>query len=264
LGSHDDGMMGPSGRPRPLWGGSLNALALVVNVAFFAAPAAAPPAPRSADVYFEQSTVVRTDGVVQGAGVLSRVWYAGKRMRLEAADAASGPALLLRLDLDRAWRLDPERKEATEIDAGRLRSRSQMDASLAGDLMGGGEDERIRTAALRTPKTIAGHVCRGFRISGPQVVMDLYMADDLPLGVEAFADFIEWSGAGQSMGAILTAVRKLPGFPLQTRSRVTVLDRVHETISTITKIQVGRQPRALFEVPQGYRVVAEPPEPEKE
>lgn len=217
-----------------------------------------------ADVYYEQSTVVRTDGMTEGPGVVSRVWYAGKRMRLEAADVPGGPALILRLDLGKAWRLDPERKLATEVDAARLRSRSQVDAALAGDLMGGSEEGRVRTAPLRNPRTIAGHACRGFRLTGPSVVMDLYLTQDLGIGIEAFTDFIEWSGAGQSMGALLAEVRKLRGFPLETRSRVTVLDRLQETVSTITRVQVGPQPRALFEVPAGYRVVAEAEEPGKE
>ena len=215
-------------------------------------------------MYFEQSTLVRTDGVAQGAGVLSRVWYGGKRMRLEAGDVPGGPALILRLDLGKAWRLDPERKVATEIDAAQLRARSQMDASLAGDLMGGSEEGRVRTRALSNPRTIAGHACQGFRVTGPSVVMDLYLAQDLGVGTDAFAEFIEWSGADQSMGGVLAEIRKLRGFPLQTRSRVTVLDRVHETVSTITKIVVGPQPRALFEVPAGYRVLAEAREPEQE
>lgn len=225
-----------------------------------------PPTPAAADaeVYYEQSTLVRTGGVAEGPGVVSRVWYAGKRMRLEAADVPGGPALILRLDLGKAWRLDPERKLATEVDAARLRSRSQMDAALAGDLMGGSEEGRVRTAPLRGTRTIAGHVCRGFRITGPSVVMDLYLAQDLGVGIEAFTDFIEWSGAGQSMAALLAEVRKLRGFPLQTRSRVTVLDRVHETVSTITKVRVGPHPRSLFEVPAGYRLVAEVSEPEQE
>ncbi len=215
-------------------------------------------------MYFEQSTVVRTDGVAEGAGVLSRVWYGGKRMRLEAGDAPGGPALILRLDLGKAWRLDPERKVATEIDVAQLRARSQMDASLAGDLMGGGEEGRVRTRALGNPRTIAGHACRGFRITGPSVVMDLYLAQDVGVGTDAFTEFVEWSGADQSMGGILAEIRKLQGFPLQTRSRVTVLDRVHETVSTITKVVVGPQPRSLFEVPAGYRVAVEAGEPEKE
>jgi hypothetical protein len=215
-------------------------------------------------VYFEQSTLVRTDGVTQGAGVLSRVWYGGKRMRLEAGDVPGGPALILRLDLGKAWRLDPERRVATEIDVAQLRARSQMDASLAGDLMGGSEEGRVRTSPLRNPRTIAGQVCRGFRITGPSVVMDLYLAPDLGVGTDAFTEFIEWSGADQSMGGVLAAIRKLQGFPLQTRSRVTVLDRVHETVSTITKIVVGPQPRGLFEVPAGYRVAVEAPDPDRE
>jgi len=226
------------------------------------APAAPPAGP--AAVYFEQSTLVRTDGVPQGAGVLSRVWYGGKRMRLEAGDVPGGPALILRLDLGKAWRLDPERKVATEIDAAQLRARSQMDASLAGDLMGGSEEGRVRTRALSNPQTIAGHACQGFRVTGPSVVMDLYLAQDLGVGTDAFAEFIEWSGADQSMGGVLAEIRKLRGFPLQTRSRVTVLDRVHEIVSTITKVVVGPQPRSLFEVPAGYRVVVEARDPEKE
>lgn len=225
--------------------------------------AAAPPA-EAASVYFEQSTLVRTDGVARGPGVLSRVWYGGRRMRLEAGDVPGGPALILRLDLRKAWRLDPERNVATEVDVAQLRARSQMDASLAGDLMGGSEEGRVRTRALREPRTIAGHACRGFRITGPSLVMDLYLAQDLGVGTDAFSEFIEWSGADQSMGGVLAEIRKLQGFPLQTRSRVTVLDRVHETVSTITKVVVGPQLRSLFEVPLGYRVVVEAPEPDRE
>ena len=217
-----------------------------------------------AGLYFEQSTLVRSAGVVEGPGVVSRVWYAGRRMRMEAGDAPGGPALVLQLDLGKAWRLDPEQKVATEIDTARLREKSRMDASLAGDLMGGAQEGRVRVAPLRAPKTIAGHACRGYRLTGPSVVLDLYLAEDLPVGVDAFAEFIEWSGAGQSMAGILVEVRKLKGFPLQTRSRVTVLDRVHETLSTITTVRVGPQPPGLFEVPAGWRVVADTPDSEKE
>ena len=51
-----------------------------------------------AGLYFEQSTLVRSAGVVEGPGVVSRVWYAGRRMRMEAGDAPGGPALVLQLD----------------------------------------------------------------------------------------------------------------------------------------------------------------------
>src|SRR5258708_38900897 len=85
--------------------------------------------------------------------------------------------------------------------------------------------------------------------------MDLYVTEAIPVGVGAFADFLEWSGASQSLGALLTEIRQLPGFPMQTRSRITVLGRGHETSSTITRILVGPQPRAQFEVPPGYRLV---------
>ena len=217
---------------------------------------ATPVAP-AADVYFEQSTVVLEDGRPSGPGVVSRVWYAGRRMRLEPGNTVDGPALILRIDQGKAYRVDPAAKRAVVVDLERLRARAQMDLSLAGDLMGAGEDARVRTTALRESKTIAGHVCRGFRISGASAVLDLYVATDLPIGVSAFADFLEWSGATQSLAGFVEELRKLPGFPLETRSRVTVLGDVQETLSTVTRLRVGPAERRLFEPPPGYRLEPE-------
>lgn len=209
------------------------------------------PAP---DVYFEQTTLILADGRPAGPGVVSRVWYAGRRMRLEPGGQTGGPALILRIDEGKAYRIDPAARRAVVIDLDRLRARAQMDLSLAGDLMGAGEDARVQTSELKEGKTIAGHPCRGFRIRGPSAVLDLYVATDLPVGISAFTDFLEWSGATQSMAGFVEAMRKLPGFPLETRSRVTVLGDVQETLSTVTRVSVGPADRRLFEPPPGYRL----------
>lgn len=229
---------------------------MILALPFVAVLAAVP----ASSVYFEQTTITSTDGK-PGLPVLSRVWYSPRRMRLEAGEAPGGSAFLLLLDAGKAYRLDPEQKLAVAIDAARLRARSQMDLSLAGDLMGGAEEGTVRTSALRAGKTIAGYTCRGYRIRGPSVVMDVYLTAGIPLGVEAFADFLEWTGASQALGGILSEMRQLSGFPLETRARVTVLGRVHETVSTITMVKLGPHPSGLLAVPAGYRVVAEEPEP---
>ena len=52
----------------------------------------------------------------------------------------------------------------------------------------------------------------------------------------------------------MAAIRELPGFPLETRTRVSVLGETQETIATVTTIRVGPQPAELFEVPAGWRV----------
>jgi hypothetical protein len=182
-------------------------------------------------------------------------------MRLEAADAAGGPALILHLDQDRAWRLDPERQVAVELDGARLRARSQADAAFAGGLMGGGDEDAVRSTPLEGTRTIAGHECRGFRIVGPSVQMVVWVAEDLPVGVDVFTDFLEWSGASRSLGGLLAGVRALPGFPLRTHTRLEALGEIRETVSTVTAIEVGPQPDALFEVPAGWRVEAEPAAP---
>ena len=213
-------------------------------------------------IYFEQTTVTRADEGPAGPGVSSRVWYAGSKMRLEAGGAPGGHALILRLDTGRAYRLDPAAKLAVEIDLDRLRARSQQEASMVADLMGVSEEGTARVAEL-DGRTIAGHVCEGYRIAAGSTVMEVYVAPDVPVGVEAFADFLEWSGAGYSMGGILVELRKLRGFPMETRSRVTVLDRVHETVSTVSRVRVGPHPSGLFEPPAGYEVRKEavPPVP---
>ncbi len=85
------------------------------------------------------------------------------------------------------------------------------------------------------------------------------MAEDLPAGDSVFADFLEWSGAAQALGGLLAAVRALPGFPLETRTRVSVLGETQETVSTVTAIRLETQPPELFEVPAGWRQEKENP-----
>lgn len=209
-------------------------------------------------VYFEQTTVLREAG--RGApGVRSRVWCEGPRMRLEAADAPRGPALVLRLDEGRAFRLDPEARVATELDVARLRARSQSDAAVAAGLMGGPGEGALRVTSLDRQRTIAGHVCDGYRIQGASVTVDTWVARDLPLRADVFADFLEWSGAAQALAGLVAAIRQLPGFPLETRFRLDVFGEVRETVSTVTLVRLGRAPRGHFLVPPGWRRAREAP-----
>lgn len=215
-------------------------------------------------VYFEQTTVVQAPGRPPGPGVQTRVYHAGPKMRLEAADAPSGSAFILRLDLDRAFRLDPSRKVAIEVDVRGLRARAHTDLSMARDLMGLAI-ARPTTTPLAKPHEIAGYTCQGYRITAGETVLDLYVTSAVPLGMETFASFLEWTGAQESLGPLLEAIRALPGFPLETRSRVMVLGQPQETRATVTKVRAGELPPSLFEVPAGYEVVPEEqPDPPKE
>ena len=211
----------------------------------------------AAGVYFEQTVVSSAEGRAAGPGVSSRVWHGGGgRMRMEAGGTGEGAALILRLSDGKAWRLDPERKTAAALDVERLRERSRLDLGLAGELMGGADPPRV--VELPGTKVIAGYRCRGYRLRAGSAVIELFLTRELPLGIDAFADFLEWSGASETMAPLLREVRALRGFPLQTRSRVDVLGEVHETVSTVTRVVVGPQPASLFEPPAGYRVVQAP------
>ena len=218
----------------------------------------APPASRAEapDVYFEQTTVAYAGGRPSGPGVVSRVWYGGQRLRMEAGGVTPAPALILRLDQGKAYRVDPAQQSVTVMDAERLRTRGQMDSAMAGELMGA-ENARVVTTALPGERTVAGHRCRGFRIKGGTMVMDLWVTTALPIGMETFAGFLEWSGAADSLGPFLGEIRRLQGFPLQSRSRVTVMGETHETVATVTRVKVGAHPPDVFEPPAGYRVVKE-------
>lgn len=226
-------------------------------VALFAGPAGG----NGEAVYFEQTTVLASGGRARGAGVRSRVWYAGLKMRLEPAGTRPGPALILRLDRGKAYQLDPAERQVQELDLAELRRQSRADAALAGELMGARAAGGVRTVALQASRRIAGYACQGYRLSAGSAQVDVYVSDQLGVGVEAFADFLEWSGASEAMEGLMTELRKLPGFPLETRSRVSVLDEVQETISTVTRVEVGPQPAALFEPPRGWTLLR-PAQPE--
>lgn len=213
------------------------------------------PAGNGSDVMFEQTTWVQAQSSPAGPGVKTRVYYGGRRMRLEAGDAG-GPALVLRLDDERALRLDPARRVAIELDLSRLRARAQQDAAMAGDLMGA-RDARPRTTPLGKPLKVAGYACQGYRISAGSATLDVYVTRELPLGMERFAEFLEWTGAAASLGPLVEALRAIEGFPLETRSRVMVLDQAQETRSSVTRVRVGPVSPSLFEVPEGYTLSRE-------
>jgi hypothetical protein len=59
------------------------------------------------------------------------------------------------------------------------------------------------------------------------------------------------------MGGVLDQVRALPGFPLETRSRVSVMGETQETVTTVTTVTLGPLPASLFEIPAGWEVVKE-------
>ena len=63
---------------------------------------------------------------------------------------------------------------------------------------------------------------------------------------------VVWGGAG--LPGLVEALRELRGFPLETRTRVSVIGEMQETVSTVTRVPLGPQPAALFEVPAGFRV----------
>lgn len=235
------------------------ALAVTCAVLHGAPATASPPSAPRADVgvYYEQTTVVSKNGRVTGHGQTARVWFAGRRIRIESGDPLTAVPLILRLDEDRAIRLDPRRKLAVELDVDALRARAQLELSTAGELLGGGEAARVRTTPLAERRVVAGHTCRGFRIKSPAAVLELWVAEGLPVGIDAFADYLEWSGAAQGLGAVLDEIRKLPGLPLETRSRVTLLGEVHETLALVTEVKVGPQPAGLFEPPPGYARVTD-------
>jgi hypothetical protein len=175
---------------------------------------------------------------------------------MEAGGVVPAPALILRLDEGKAYRIDPAQRRVAVLDAERLRTRGQMDSAMAGELMGAG-NARVVTTPLPGERTVAGYRCRGFRISGGTMVMDLWVTAALPVGIETFAGFLEWSGAAFSLGPFLGEIRRLPGFPLQSRSRVTVMGETHETVATVTRVKAGAHEAGLFEPPPGYRLMEE-------
>jgi hypothetical protein len=207
------------------------------------------------EMYFEQQTTTRTANREADTQV-AKVWFSGQRMRLETDSGA----LILRLDQGRGYRLDPTQRVAWQLDLDALRVRSRRDLSVAEGLLPGGGAEPARTRSLPGSRTIAGHSCRGYQIASPASTMQVWTARDVPATMEAFSEFLAWTGASESLPGLLDALRELPGFPLETVMSVDFGGHKIETRTTVTKLVIQRNPRARFEVPSGYEVKREPPE----
>jgi hypothetical protein len=225
-------------------------------ILFFAVLAAA-AAPPSRDVSFEQKVTTTVDGHV-GRPVTSRVYWSGRRIRLESGDPFDPLVLLVDLGRNRAYRLQGSARQALVVDLDRLRSQAHLEFSTAGDHMEADVEDSFRTQALSGRRVIAGYTCEGYQIRGGPTRMDVWIARRVPLDMDLFAEFLEWSGADQSLGGLLPQMRKLPGFPLETRTRVTAGAHVYETQATITSLEIAPIASALLEVPEDYAVEDEP------
>jgi hypothetical protein len=222
----------------------------------YAALAAAAAPPRG-DVSFEQKVTTTVDGHA-GQPVTSRVYWSGRRIRLESGDPFDPLILLVDLGRNRAYRLQTSTRKALVIDLDRLRSQAHLEFSTAGDQLGADVEDAFRTQALPGRRVIAGHACDGYQIRGGTTRMDVWTARRVPLDMDLFTEFLEWSGADQSLGGLLPEMRKLPGFPLETRTRVTAGAHVYETQATVTSLEIAPIAAALLEVPEDYAVENEP------
>jgi Domain of unknown function (DUF4412) len=225
----------------------------------------AAPAGRSKpmSVFFEQTATTNVDGKA-GAPVRSRVFWRGQSVRMESGDLLQPEVLLLDLARNRAVRLDGKTKTAAVLDMAALRSHANLEFSMAGDAAGADDADRMRTVPIEGTRTIAGYVCEGHRIRGRSLSMDVWTSTAVPVPMSLFTDFLEWSGAAQSMGGLLPEIEKIGGFPMQTRSRLTVGSHTYETLATIVQIKTEPLAATLFETPAGYHTVDAPasePEP---
>jgi hypothetical protein len=214
---------------------------------------AAPPTSRAGtarsrptQLYFEQTTSQTVDGRDEGSSRV-RVWCAGQRLRMEGPDVN---VLILRLDQGRAYRLERGTKTAHVYPA----TGPALELAQA-DLPMDAETAVPKPQRLARDKVIAGHRCRGYRLSVGAAELEVYTAPDLPSGVEAFQAFLGWSGADQTLRSFLAALRQLPGLPLETRARVRSGASVRETLARISVVSLGPVQPGLFEPPAGYRRV---------
>jgi hypothetical protein len=236
----------------------------------FALLAAAPVgAPESAaktkptSVFFEQTATTTVDGQAQ-APIRSRVFWRGQNVRMESGNLLQPDVLLLDLGHDRAMRLDAATKTAAILDTAALRSHASMEFSMAADTTGADDADRMRTTPLEGTRSVAGYICKGHRIRGRSMSMDIWTSNAVPVPMSLFTEFLEWSGAAQSMGGLLPEIETIGGFPLETRTRVTTGGHTYESVATIVQIKTEPLDASVFEPPAGYRTVmmAEPtPEP---
>jgi len=229
---------------------------MIAVLTFLLATAAA--APRS--VFFEQTSSSTVDGQAQTT-LRSRVYWRGHNVRLESGDLLQPTVLLLDLENERAVRLDPKAKTAAELDMKALRAQTNLGFSMAGDTVSD-DNDRFRTTDIEGARTIAGYSCRGHRIRSKNARVDVWTGAAVPVPMKMFEEFLDWSGAAQSLGGLLPEIQQLPGFPLETRSRFTVNGHVYESVATITVLKTDPLADSLFETPKGYRAVAaSEPEP---
>ena len=154
--------------------------------------ALAAPGPQ---MYYEQSVRITRGGQPAGS-TTSKVYWSGRRIRMESGDSV----LLLQLDTGQAFRLVPSQKLTVELDVERLRARAQLDLATAADALEAGQDSNVRSALSGPTRSVAGYVCQPHRVRTATASFEVCVSRTVPVGMEAFAEYLQWSGASEPIG----------------------------------------------------------------
>lgn len=201
-----------------------------------------------------------------------------KRMKIvQTGGDRGGTVMIVRLDKELIWMINPEKKTYSEITFDELqqmveKGKERMAAMKARmkempeeqrkmmEKMTGGMDEPIDVKKSDETKKIAGHECTkltAFR--GGEPFMTMWIAKDVKEFKSLMADWKESSERLSSIGSsfmkgIGDIYKNIEGFPMETSLSM----MGHNLTTTVTSIEVKWMPPSVFEIPDGYSKVDSP------
>lgn len=189
-----------------------------------------------------------------------------------------GSVMIVRLDKDLIWMVNPEKKTYSEITFDDLQKMAEKgkermammkekmkdmpdeQRKMMEKMMGAGMDQPIDVKKTDEVKKIAGHECTKLTaLRGGEPFLTMWVANDVTGFKSLMADWKESSERLSSLGSMFgkgmgDIYKSIDGFPMET----SVSMMGHTMTTTVTSVEKKTTPSSAFEIPEGYTKVDSP------
>lgn len=229
-------------------------------------------------------TMSKMEGGMMG-GRTSESYLMPKKFKVvehHTADAAASSIMIIRLDKEVVWTIDPLKRTYSEMTFGEIegmmkKASGKMDAAMEKmkkEMAGMSDEQRkmveqmmgnkmpgmqanstpVRVENTGERKTISGFSCTKYVAKqGDNTIMTLWTTRDVRGFDELRKDWEEFSRRWAAMmprfgKEMAETYKQIEGFPIQT-------DLGHGVTTTVTKVERRATPASEFEIPSGYTKV---------
>lgn len=205
------------------------------------------------DLYVEQCVQITVSDGQPTQEMPFKIWVTPDKMRVDQS-LAGGITIIMRSDLGKIWVIHANRY--MERPLAELQKSAEAASKMLGDA-----NMQIDLKTTGNTRKIGEWNCQEYLLSvtgGMPIALQIWVTPEVKIDSSLYAKMNEAMGANPMMSPILQRMREIPGYPIETVTKVAMGGQVMESTTTVKKISQKKIDPSVFELPTGLTKIEAP------